>query len=61
MEQQRSHRENVTRHGRAQDVAFRWDIANLRGGENPAEVTARDHAKSASVTVGHIEMYTKGY
>jgi hypothetical protein len=34
--------------------------ANLRAGENPAEVTTRNHAKSAGVTVGDIEMDTKG-
>ena len=59
MKQQRPHRENITRHGRARDVAVKWDITNLFSGKNPSEMTAGDQAKSTSVTVGYIEMDTK--
>ena len=60
MKQQRPHREDVTRRRRARNVTFKRDVANLRGGKNPAKVTAGHHGKRASITVGHVEMDTKG-
>ena len=60
MKQQWSHHKDVAGRGRAQDIAPEWDLEDLRSRKNPAEVTRRNDAESARVTVGQVKVKAQG-
>ena len=60
MQQKWSYRKDVTGRGWALDVSSDWNIENLRGRKNAAEVTGRNHAESAGVSVGPVKVEAKG-